>query len=516
MSPDFETDRLALQADLDSQKTQSQRNKLGQFATPTALATHILEHGRNLLDGKPIHFLDPALGTGSFYSALRRVAAANEIVEAKGFEIDPHYGEPAASLWQNSGLVLELADFTTAEPEPRFNLVICNPPYVRHHHIEKADKDRLQTMAKESSGVAIRGLAGLYCYFLGLAHGWMAEGGVAGWLIPSEFMTVNYGRQVKQYLLERVTLLQIHRFDPDDVQFSDALVSSAVVWFKKERPPKGHEVLFTYGGTLEEPHKSLSVAASDLAQESKWTRFPEAGVRERSDAPVVGDFFKIKRGIATGDNKLFILSERELADAGIPKSYFRPILPSPRRLGGDEVLTDRDGDPQIDNKLFLLDTLLPEHILKTECLALWQHLQDGKAKGLHERYLCSKRTPWYAQERREPAPIICTYLGRGDLKSGRPFRFIRNRSKAIVANVYLAMYPTPLMEAAVKETPKLLDEAWRALNRVSPEALLGEGRVYGGGLWKLEPSELAQVPLPELTKYMGEARPAKQLALIEA
>ena len=55
----------------------------------------------------------------------------------------------------------------------------------------------------------------------------MADDGLAAWLIPSEFMDVNYGRAIKEYLLNQVTLLRIHRFDPSDVQFNDALVSSA-------------------------------------------------------------------------------------------------------------------------------------------------------------------------------------------------------------------------------------------------------------------------------------------------
>ncbi|ETR69363.1 MAG: hypothetical protein OMM_03972 [Candidatus Magnetoglobus multicellularis str. Araruama] len=35
-------------------------------------------------------------------------------------------------------------------------------------------------------------------------------------------MDVNYGNQIKQYLLDKVKLLHIHRFDPDEVQFNDA------------------------------------------------------------------------------------------------------------------------------------------------------------------------------------------------------------------------------------------------------------------------------------------------------
>src|SRR5207302_6159457 len=86
--------------------------------------------------------------------------------------------------------------------------------------------------------IKISGLAGLYCYFLLLADAWLADGGFGIWLIPSEFMDVNYGQAVKRYLTEDVKLVHIHRFCPADVQFSDALVSSAVVVFEKTlRPP---------------------------------------------------------------------------------------------------------------------------------------------------------------------------------------------------------------------------------------------------------------------------------------
>ena len=109
------------------------------------------------------------------------------------------------------------------------------------------------------------------------------------------------------------------------------------------------------------------------------------------------------------------------------------------------------------------------------------------------------------------APIVCTYLGRGDAKSGRPFRFILNHSKATVANVYLAMYPTPLLENAMRRDPQLIRAVWCVLNRISPDRLLGEGRVYGGGLHKLEPKELANVPAQDIADLLPtEARPLQQ------
>jgi len=490
-----EQQRLALQASLDAARTQAERNRLGQFATPTALAEDILRYAASLLPlGKPVRLLDPAIGTGSFYSAFIKAFPKKNIAEALGFEVDPHYGKPAEELWKDYELTINHADFTHATPAPRFNLVICNPPYVRHHHIQHSEKKRLQLHTQQASGMKISGLAGLYCHFLGLSHAWMTTGGLAGWLIPSEFMDVNYGRAVKHYLLDRVTLLHIHRFDPNDVQFADALVSSAIVWFRNVPPSANHEVKFTFGRSLFDPRITRLVSAHALAREPKWSRFPVADVRSRSATPVLSDFFRIKRGIATGDNSFFILSEEEIATRGLPMEVFTPILPSPRYLRHDKVKAREDGSPDIDHRLFLLDTKLSEEAIYKRFPALASYLEEGKTKGLQKRYLCKHRSLWYGQEVRPPAPIVCTYLGRGDAKSGRPFRFILNGSRATVANVYLALYPTPLMASEMDRDPSLVRNIWNALNQVSPDILLGEGRVYGGGLHKLEPRELSNLP----------------------
>ena len=345
-----EARRLAVQAELDAARNQPDRNRMGQFATPTELAVEMLQYAKTELDdATPVRFIDPAIGTGSFYSALLRVFPEDRVTRAVGYEIDPHYGQPAFRLWQGTALDLCLQDFTLA-PIPsegeKFNLVICNPPYVRHHHIDSQAKRRLKTLAWKAGGIEVNGLAGLYCYFLGLAHPWMVEGGLAGWLIPSEFMDVNYGVSVKRYLLERVTLLHIHRFDPNEVQFRDALVSSAVVWFSKQAPPPGHRVRMTFGGSQLKPALERWVHADTLRGDPKWTRYPMKESHARLRQPVLADFFTIKRGLVTGGNSYFILSGEEIGRRGLPAEMFQPILPGPRHLPTNEVLDaaldDRD------------------------------------------------------------------------------------------------------------------------------------------------------------------------------
>ncbi len=500
--------RLVLQAGLDAAKTQAERNRLGQFATPTDLALDILAYARDLLPlATRVRFLDPGFGTGSFYSALLRTFPADQIAAAEGFEIDPHYGAPAAQLWHGTPLILRLADFTRADPPAddgrRSNLIICNPPYVRHHHIAADDKLRLQQATERACGIRLNGLTGLYCYFLCLSHAWLASGGIGGWLVPSEFMDVNYGREVKRYLLDKVTLLRVHRFDPDELQFEDALVSSAIVWFRKDRPSPDHGVEFSFGGTLTQPRTSNRIPLAALRHERKWTRLPCPVQTTQPAGVTLGDLFTIKRGVATGDNGFFILTHEQIEARGLPIKLFRPVLPSPRHLRADKVYADGDGNPLLQPQLFLLDCNLPEEEVKVRYPALWAYLESGKARGVHNGYLCQHRSPWYAQENRPPAIFISTYMGRHGKNGSRPFRFILNYSDAIATNVYLLLYPKPPVARKLRENPDLADRVWQALDRISQQDRIQEGRVYGGGLYKLEPKELSNVPAAEIATLLS-------------
>jgi len=507
----LEVTRQTIQIELDARKSQAQRNRLGQFATPAALALDVLKACKALMPLRSkISFLDPAIGTGSFYSALLHTFSSSRIASAVGYEIDAHYADESARLWRDTSLELHLSDFTRSKPpafDSRPNLIVCNPPYVRHHYLEGDEKRRLQCLTADISGMRLSGLAGLYCYFLGLAHGWMADGGLAAWIVPSEFMDVNYGKVVKDYLLSKVTLHRVHRFDPNEPQFTDALVSSAVLFFTKKKPPTSHDIQLTYGGTLEHPAIGKKISAGRLTHERKWTRYPRDDVMEGSAARLkLADFFWIKRGLASGSNEFFILTPQEVSEHMIPLEFLTPILPSPRHIIGEVVEGDVDGLPCLKRRLFLFGSKLDAFRIRAEFPAAWKYIERGRTMNVHAGYLCQHRKPWYAQEERPAAPILCTYISR--LIGGRPFRFIRNRSRATANNVYLMLYPKAQLARIAANDPTLMDRVCEALNQIDGTILRREGRVYGGGLYKLEPKELANAPADTILALVPEIKAA--------
>ena len=503
----IEQTRNAAQVALDAQKSAQERNQLGQFATPTGLALQMAELGSEYLAPRcPVRFMDPAIGTGVFFYAARKVFE-NRIKAAWGYEIDSDVAEIARELWNPFGLDVRLHDFCTAsapkEDTQKANLVLCNPPYVRHHHLNAEQKARLRNEIKKA-GYGVSGLAGLYCYFLFLAHRWLSRDGVGVWIVPAEFLDVNYGKSIKEYLTANVTLVRLHRFDPEDVQFTDALVSSVVVLFRMERPSTQCQIQLTVGGSLSTPQAVRTMPLRYLVPASKWgplfTGAPVGGTM-LGDTFTIGYLFKVKRGLATGANEFFILERRRAESLSLPDAVSAPDLPSPREIPGTVIETNGDGCPSGLPELVLLDCDLPIDEIRKHAPALFAYLESGEVQGIRDRYLPTHRRLWYRQEVRPPAPILCTYMGRQN--GGRALRFIRNKSAATAPNVYLLLYPKPRLASFLKTDPGAIDRIFEALTEAAT-TLVRRGRVYGGGLNKIEPRELEAVQLP---RSLEEAYP---------
>jgi hypothetical protein len=494
-----EADRQAAQQALDRPRSAGERNRLGQFATPTALALEMALLARQHLPKRgAVSFLEPGLGSGVFFYAAHKALGPRRLRSAVGFEVDPGVAAGAKRLWEDFGLCVRVQDFCTADAPAsdadKATLILCNPPYVRHHHLSAGRKAELRRRAGRL-GFHVSGLAGLYGYFLLLAHGWLAPGAVGVWVVPAEFLDVNYGRALKEYLTTRVTLHRVHRFDPDDVQFADALVSSVVLAFTNAPPPAGHHVPLTSGSRLAEPRATQAVLLAELRPEAKWgPRFSgPARVTSADGALTVGDLFTVRRGLATGANEFFILRRPQARALGIPDAFLRPILPSPRHIAGPCIGRTSDGFPVGLPELVLLDCDLRIDQIRWLHPSLAAYLRRGELQGIPQRYLPSHRSLWYKQEKRPPAPILCTYMGRQN--GGRAIRFIRNRSDATAPNVYLLLYPRPALANVWRRDTDVIERLFEALTEVASDLAQG-GRVYGGGLNKIEPKELEAVALP--------------------
>lgn len=468
--------RRQRQSEYDSTHCQRIRNLKGQFATPYDLAVSIARDALGRIDS-PRNFLEPSCGTGAFVSAIRTCAPNIRIT---GIEKDTTVFDIASELWSDNLTSIQNCDFFDfTSGATGFDLLITNPPYSRHHHLTAKDKARYGLAVEKLSGYHLSPLAGLHAYFIIAGTSLLNPGGIASWLIPSELFSVNYGKTIKNYITHDVTIERVHFFNNNSPQFNDALVSSCVLVLRK-KPTEAQDMVLVTAGDFTSPNQSEKVPVTLLTSIEKWQHFFHR--KSENTSSRVGDFFSVTRGLSTGSESFYAKTREEWHILGISDEWLTPVLPSPRFMHSSVINADPSGWPiEHDRALLNIPIRFDEKELPAAVRAYLATCPDS----IRHNYTSTHRKKWYAIEQRKPAPIVCTYMSRSDR---HPFRFVRNKSKAVVTTTYLCLYPNGNF------TERELDEICISLNSIEPATLINSSREYGGGLRKLEPKELLSIP----------------------
>lgn len=476
------------------------RQELGLFLTPPELALDVATAALQLFGSDEIDFGDPALGSGVFFAALLQVVAPQQIRSATGVEIEEGRARLTSERWGHRGLSVVVSDFLDARPSGQRNFILANPPYIRYQMIDAESAARWRAQICRELGVRLDGRTGLYVYFILFAHQWLAEDGVSAWLVPSEFLSTKYGAVLRDYLTSRVELLRMHLYDNSASRFENALVSSIVIIFRKRSPVSATTVRVTVGGMLAKPSSVADIPLAALRDSKKWVLNRDWSVvvpDSDSALPRLGDLFRVKRGIATGANSWFVLSEERVKQIGIQPSFLKPLIPKSRFLTGDIIEADADGGPVVTPRIFLLDSEVPLAEIRHENPSLARYL-DEIASEVGERTLVRIRRPFYRQDVRLPPRFFCSYMAQSHgVSTG--IRFFLNRSRAVILNHYLALYPTPRLQELIDSGLVAETEILRSLNSISSEDIDTQGRRYVRGLQKIEPRELERVLLRHLS-----------------
>jgi len=468
----------------------------GQFWTPDWVARAMVAYA---LAGGCDVLLDPAVGAGAFFRAARAIEPElGRRVRLLGCEID------VAALREATGNGLtpsdlrgvELRDFVLDPPPGPFAAIVANPPYLRHHRLPAETKQALRAFAEGWLGSALDGRAGLHVYFLLRALTLLRpDGGRLAFIVPADTCEGVFAPQLWEWIARRFRLDAVVTFAPEATPFP-GVDTNAVVLMVRAAAPRSHfhwaHVLRVEEGALERWVRSgfRDRGAGIVAEEralaeglrTGLTRPPASGVGE--EGPVLGDYARAMRGIATGANDFFLLTRERAHALGIPTEMLLPAIARTRDVPGDRVdeallaALAAAGRPTL---LFCPDgrTLaeFPESVRR--------YLEEGERRGLPARPLLASRRPWYRMERRPPPPWLFAYLGR------RNARFVRNLAGAVPLTGFLCVYP----HRTDPQDLASLGEVLRHPEVVANLRLVGKS--YGAGCIKVEPRALERLPLPE-------------------
>jgi hypothetical protein len=110
-------------------------------------------------------------------------------------------------------------------------------------------------------------------------------------------------------------------------------------------------------------------------------------------------------------------------------------------------------------------------------------IRAARKAGVDQGYIAAHRRAWWSVGLAAPAPILATYMAR------RPPAFVINAARARHINIAHGLYPRQDLD---RHTLARLAGALRT------GTVLGQGRVYAGGLTKFEPREMERLMVPDL------------------
>ena len=201
--------------------------------------------------------------------------------------------------------------------EPGFDIVIANPPYVRHEEIREI-KPRLEA----EFGSFYCGTADLYTYFYKRGLELLKTGGHLCFIAPNKFMRAGYGSNTRKLLVHDATPKVV--IDFGDTPIFDATTYPSILLLEKAQADPGSQftaAIIKDAAEIERVNdavreRGFPMKVADLRAEGWTLESPEVlGLMEklRQKGTPLGEYVKGRfyYGIKTGFNDAFVINAQE-------------------------------------------------------------------------------------------------------------------------------------------------------------------------------------------------------------
>lgn len=326
------------------------RRQQGIVYTPLQTVRHVIETGLAELDhshSTPLRIADPAAGSGAFLVHLAaQCPAATELV---GLDPDPaaldvartrlgllRAATPGRHL--DAHLIEGVAQDHLLGSRP-FDLLVGNPPYVRHEERlppAKAFGRELTDALGLSPGdrrVArlVSGRADLYATFFLLALAALRPGGVVAFVTSDSWLDARFGEDLQAVALESCDRIALHQ-ESEQRAFGTTGVNTVITVMRRRQGPGSAAVQFVPAGTGA-PSPPLATSPTP----GKWAaRFLRGGAATRrlQNHPLMvplGSVANLTYGNKPGIRPFFVLPAAT-ATRQVDQGFLRPVLASSKEL----------------------------------------------------------------------------------------------------------------------------------------------------------------------------------------
>ena len=467
------------------------RKSRGAFFTPPRLCDYVV---RWAVRASTDRVLEPSCGEAAFLlssgARLRSVGCEHSDCrgQLQGVELHADSAREAGQLLAARGLAadIQVADFFDREPEPVFDAVVGNPPYVRYQDFAGEARARGRAAALHA-GVRLTKLASSWAAFTVHAALFLKPEGRLGLVLPAELLTVNYAADVRRFLMARFARVRLVLFTE---RVFPGVQEEVVLLLAEGVGPTDRCELYQVPDIagLSAPEPILHTWKPERP-EGKWTASLVPGAALETYVEVtrsaafsrLHDWGETTLGMVTGNNRHFALSRQRAAELGLQESDVISLSPpGSRHLRGLALSTDGWESLACAGEATLLfrPAAAPSP-------AAARYIEAGEARGVPSAYKCRVRTPWWRVPLVKPAGLLVTYMN-----ADTP-RLCANEAGVHHLNSVHGLYLRPgLRDIGMRLLPL------GALNSITLLGAETVGRAYGGGMLKLEPREADLLPVP--------------------
>lgn len=466
----------------------------GQFWTPAWVAEAMVGY----VLGASSRVFDPAVGAGAFLLAAKDVAAElGKRVRFSGLEIDPAALAEARSAGAKEADLagVRIGDFVMSPPKGHLMAIVANPPYIRHHRLTQTMKASLREIAIRTIGTTLDGRAGLHIYFLVRALTLLGPRGRLAFIVPADTCEGVFAPTLWRWIARNHRIDAIVTFTPEATPFPKVDTNPIILLLRRQKPRGWYYWVQCRRANTDQLKKWVLSGfkahglSELLIQRRRLTQGLALGLAREASAtdpmgPTLGDFAGVMRGIATGANNFFFLTENQVREFSLARRWLLPAVGRTRDVPDDQITEETLQKLAEAGRPTLLFSPDGRHVRDFPA-EVREYLRRGEAQGVPGRPLVSQRRPWYKMEAREAPPFLFAYLGR------RNSRFIRNRAWVVPLTGFLCVYPKK------SNDPEYLEKLWRVLSHPRTIGNLPlVGKSYGSGAIKVEPRALERLPLP--------------------
>jgi len=359
-------------------KVETLIKQTGATFTPSGLAEFLSEKIVEHLDDKDLTILDPACGEGALLDSIsKQLDVKNISHKLIGYDSNRNYLNTYKQSFKKNNKSISLSlineDFLESiEPEKSqlelsfekmnesninnsIDAIIANPPYVRTQIL---GSDYAQILSKKFN---LKGRVDLYYPFLiAMTHA-LKKDGILGVITSNRYLLTKSGNSVRKFLEENYEILEI--IDLGDTKLFDAAVLPAIFIGKKKENFKNTQTKFSkiyqelngYKGDLfpangvydilSNPKNGYFVANDKrykkssgeikffkTSKENIWTLLSKEEAKwiesiNSNSKNTVGDYFKVRVGIKTTADKVFISDKwQEMGSEAPEKELLRDLI----------------------------------------------------------------------------------------------------------------------------------------------------------------------------------------------